>query len=259
MEPKKLDMKRKFSFTAKQTMIILFSLLWICICLISFYCPASFAAGISTFAGGEIDGRGQGFSYIGIDLTQSINKTVSVYGRIVPNFLTYKYYSGDTLIKASSPGLSPVAGIKLFWDQTILGVFGGVELRNTTLSPDDKSASVRGSTTDGLIQGEFDTTFPSKTNLNITASYSGTSNFSYERGRIKQQITNLDFKEPYTLNIGVEGFYGRNSDFYQEGAGLILELFHISERISVALRGGFKHDSTFGNGVYGGLEFYKGF
>src|SRR4030067_1085927 len=235
-------MRREPFITERQIRIILRSLLCACILVTCFCCPSGFAAGFSTFAGGEIDGRGQGFSNIGIDMTQSIKKPISFSGRIVPSFLTYKYYSGDRLIKANSPGISPAAGIKLFRGQSMIGLFGGVEFRNTALSPDDQSASVRGSSTAGVLQGEFDTWFRGRTNLNANASYSGTSNFAYERVRIKQQVTNLDFNKTYTLNVGVEQFYGRNSDFNQEGVGLILELFQISGRISVAVRGGV-HDA----------------
>jgi len=148
---------------------------------------------------------------------------------------------------------------KLFWGQTMLGVWGGAEFRNTNLNPDDTTASVRGSTSAGLIQGEFDTWLPSRTNLNVFASFSGTSNFTYEKGKIRQQITNLDFKKSKTINVGVEQFFGRNPDFHMAGVGLILEVFHIPQWLAFSVRGGYKHDSTFGNGVYGGLEFYKKF
>ena len=260
MDSKGYNMKRKISIAVKETKMILFSLLWTSICLTLLNCPASIAAEFSTFAGGEFDGHGQGFSYLGVDLTQNINKTIAVSGRVVPNYLTYQYYSGDNIIRANSPGLSTVAGIKLFWDKTMLGIWGGVEFRNTTLSPDDPSARTRGSTTAGTIQGEFDTWFPGRTNFNVSASYSGTSDFVYEKARIKKQITNLDFQQgPFTLAAGVEQFFGQNSDFHGEGAALLLELYYIPLKFSIALRGGMKHDTTFGNGVYGGLDLYKGF
>lgn len=252
-------MRRELPVTSIHISVILKRLLFLSVLATCFCAKSGYSAGFSTFAGGEIDGRGQGFSYIGMDLTKSINKTISFSGRIVPSYLTYKYYSGDRLIKANSPGISPAAGIKLLWGQSMIGFFGGVEFRNTTLDPDDQSASVRGSSVAGTLQGEFDTWFSSRTSLNASTSFSGTSNFAYERMRIKQQITNLDFNKTYTLNAGVEQFYGQNSDFHQEGIGLILELFQISWKTSVAVRSGLKRDSTFGSGAYGGLEFYKGF
>jgi len=238
---------------------VIFAFLLVSSFLAIFLKPCSSATEFSLFAGGEIDTRGQGFSYLGIDLTQKIYENISVSGRVTPNYLTYKYRSGDHLIKAVSPGLYTVAGIKLSWGQTTLGLFGGTEYRHTNLHPDDKNADIRGTTFGGLVQGEFDTWLPSRTNFNLFASYSGTNGFLYERGRIKQQITNLNFKKPNTINVGVEQFYGRNPDFQQVGVGPILEIYNIPNRISLALRSGYKHDSTFGNGFYGGLEFYVGF
>lgn len=221
--------------------------------------PLSLATEVSSFAGGEIDGRSQSFSYFGLDVTERMNKTVAISARLIPNYLTYKYYSGNTQIEASSQGLFAVAGIKLFWDKTMIGLYGGAEFRDTDLSPDDSNASMRGNTSAGLVQGEFDTWLPSRTNINAFASYSGTSDFFYEKARIKQQITNLDYKRPYTVSVGVEQFIGRNDDFQGEGYGLVVELYNITHKIAVALRGGFKHDSTFGNGTYWGLDLYKGF
>lgn len=252
-------MRYTFPTMRKEGAIMLCCFLCACCLVVIFPCPAAHAAEVSIFAGSELDGHGQGFSYVGVDVTQSINKTLAVTGRVMPSYLTYKYYSGDNLIKADSPGLSAVAGIKLFWDQTMVGVFGGAEFRNTDLSPDDPSASVRGSTSAALIQGELDSWLTARTNVHVFASYTGISNFTYETGRIKQQITNLDYKQPYTMFLGVEQFIGRNSDFNGQGYGGVVEFFFIPQKINIALRGGYKHDSTFGDGFYGGLQFYKGF
>lgn len=247
------------SETVKKGRIILCSFIWIFLGLTFFPCPLSFAAEVSTFAGGEFDGREQGFSFLGVDVTQSINKTLAVSGRLMPNYLTYKYYSGNNLIKANSPGLFAVAGIKLFWGKAIFGVYGGGEFRNTELTPDDQTASGRGNTSAGLIQGELNAWVTGRTNVSVFTSYSGVGNYLYEKAGIKYQITNLDYKKPYNLYIGAEQFLGRNADFQGEGYGGLVELFNNPLNISVALRGGLKHDSTFGNGIYWGLQFYKGF
>lgn len=252
-------MKFSLALKIKKTVIILHTVFLLCLFLSLSPSSSSLAAEVSSFAGGEIDGRSQSFSYFGVDVTERVNKTVAVSGRIMPNYLTYKYYSGNTLVEAKSPGLFALAGFKLFWDKTMLGVYGGAEFRNTDLSPDDTNASMRGNTTSGLVQGEFDTWLPSRTNIYVFASYSGKSDFLYEKARIKQQITNLDYKRPYTVSVGAEQFIGRNDDFQGEGYGLFIELYNIPTKIAVALRGGFKHDSTFGNGSYWGLDLYKGF
>jgi len=259
MSSKRQEMKSEISSTLKRAKIILWAFPLACVFFTLFCCHLSFAVEASSFAGGEFDGHGQGFSYLGVDVSQKVYQNISLSGRLIPNYLTYKFYSGGHLVRADSPGFYSVGGIKLSWDKTKLGVFGGIEYRDTDLTPDVRGAKVRGSTLAGVVQGEFDSWLPSRTNLNLYTSFSGTDNFFYERGRIKQQVTNLDFKGPYTINAGVEQIIGRNPDFHQEGAGLILELYHIRQKVSVAVRGGFKHDSTFGNGIYGGLELYKGF
>jgi hypothetical protein len=224
-----------------------------------FFSPSAFAAEVSMFGGGEIDTRGQGFSYLGFDVTQDIGKGFALSARVTPNYLTYKYRSGNELIRAHSPGVYTVGGIKLSWDKATIGLFGGTEYRYTNLSPDVRSAEVRGSTFAGLLQGEVYYQLFRFTDLSLFGSYSGTDGFFYERAKIKRQITNLDYKKQNTINIGLEQFYGRNPDFNMIGGGPCLELYHIPWKFAFILRVGYKHDSNFGNGAYGGIELYKGF
>jgi hypothetical protein len=220
---------------------------------------SSFAVETSVFSGGEVDNRAQGFAYLGLDLSERLYQSLSLSVRVMPNFLTYKFRSEGRLTRATSPGFYTLAGVKFVSEPTTIGLFGGVEFRHTRLNPDIRSVKIRGDSVAGLIQGEFDHWLPSRTNLNGFASFSGTNSFLYERGRIKQQITNLDFKKSNTFNVGVEQIVGRNADFTQFGGGLVLEMFNIPNWVALSLRGGYKHDTTFGDGAYGGVEFYKRF
>jgi hypothetical protein len=90
-------------------------------------------------------------------------------------------------------------------------------------------------------------------------NYSGTSNFSYEKAILKHQITNIDLKKPYSFYAGVEQFYGRNADFRQDGVGPMVQFVYIPQNFAMSLSGGYKHDSTFGQGTYVGFQIYKGF
>src|SRR4030043_870334 len=100
------------------------------IALLIFILPSSvFSADPSLFSGGEIDTRGQGFSYLGFDITQKVTQHLSLAGRITPNYLTYKYRDGIQRIRAKSPGVYAVLGMKLSLNQTTLGLFGGTEYR----------------------------------------------------------------------------------------------------------------------------------
>jgi hypothetical protein len=220
---------------------------------------SGFGAEASIFAVNEIASREQGFTLAGLDITQRVSKSVSIAGRILPNYLSYKYLSGDAPTKASAPGLYAVAGVKLFWRQTTFGLFGGVEARRTTLTPDNIYARIRGSTLAGLVQGEVDSWLSGKTNVNMFTSYSGLDNYFYEKVRVKRQISNQKYAKPSTLFIGMEQFVGRNADYQSQGVGASVELYFVRQKASVGARGGFMHDSAFKNGPYWGLQFSKGF
>jgi hypothetical protein len=221
-------------------------------------CAVSSAAEVSLFSGGEIDLRSQGFAYLGMDLSQKVQEHVWISGRLVSSFLTYKYFAGETSVRATAPGLSLLAGGKLRWGQTSVGLFGGVELRHTDLEPDVKAA-LKGDTLGGIVHADVDSWLPSRTNLSAFASYSSTNDFIYERVRVKQQITNLDYRKPNTVNLGLEQIFGRNRDFQQVGGGLIGEIYNIPGTMGLTIRGGYKHDTTFGSGVYFGIEGFKAF
>jgi hypothetical protein len=229
-------------------------------CLVSlFFHPLALSSEVSLFGGGEIDTRGQGFSMIGVDMTHKMREGFSLSARLAPNYLTYKYKSGGQLIRAHSPGIYAVGGIKLSGEKTDLGLFGGVEYRYTNLTPDVRSAKVRGDSFAGLVQGELEHRLSHITHLNVFGSYSATDRFFYEKAKIKRQITNLNFSKPNTIHLGFEEFYGRNPDFRMVGGGLFFEIYNILRKLSFTLHAGYKHDSTFGSGAYGGVEFYKGF
>jgi hypothetical protein len=222
--------------------------------------PSAFAVEFAAFGGTEIDEHGQGFTYAAFSVTQPIDKVFAVTGRVMPSYLTYKYYSGDRLIKAESPGVAVMGGVRILFNPKVaLTLLGGVDVRNTTLHPDDRTADVRGSTTAGLVQGELDAWLTKYLNFFAVANYSGTSDFFYEKAILKHQITNMDLKEPYSFYLGVEQFYGRNRDFRQNGAGPMIQYVYIPLNFAMSISGGYKHDSTFGQGTYVGFQIYKGF
>ncbi len=234
------------------------ALVFCCLLSLSFH-PLVFPSEVSLFGSGEIDTRGQGFSMVGVDMTHKMREGFSLSARFAPNYLTYKYKSGGRLIRAHSPGAYAVGGIKLIGEKTYLGLFGGVEYRYTNLSPDVRSAEVRGDSFAVLVQGELNYRFSQATELNLFGSYSATDRFFYEKARMKRQITNLNFSKPTTIHLGFEEFYGRNPDFRMVGGGPFFEIYNIPRKLSSKLHAGYKHDSTFGSGAYGGVEFYMKF
>jgi hypothetical protein len=213
----------------------------------------------SVFGGTDFDNHGQGFAYLGGDVEQKVHPNFSLVGRLMPNFLTYKFRSEGEEVKATSPGGYALLGGKGHWGQTSAGLLAGVEIRETELDPDVRSANIRGLTAAPVVQADFDTWLPSRTNLNYFGSFSGTDSFIYQKATIKQQLTNLDYSRPNTTNAGLEFIWGRNADFEMYRAGVVLELFRIPSTLSLQLHGGYAHTTTFGSGFYGGVSFYKGF
>ena len=211
------------------------------------------------FGGAEFDNHGQGFAFLGGDVSKAVHPNVSLAARLMPNFLTYKFRSGGDEVTAVSPGVYALFGVKGRWSAISAGLLVGVEARDTDLDPDVRDAEVRGTTVAPLVHGEFEARLPSRTTLGYFGSFSGTDSFIYQKGSIKQQLTNLDYSRPNTFNGGVEVVWGRNPDFDLYQVGLVGEVFNITRTLAVQARVGYRHDSTFGDGVYGGLSFYKGF
>jgi hypothetical protein len=214
---------------------------------------------ISFFTGSDIDRHSQGFSYAGFDVTHSLSQTIGISGQVVPNYLTYKYVTGGQEIKAKASGISLLGGVKFYWEKSMIAFFGGGVLRDTHLNPDDPGSSNRGQTKSPIIQGECSTWLTNAINIWALANYSFRDDFIYEKFRIKSPIFNFTSNQPYTFYFGIEQFLGKNTDYQGEGAGAVLEFFHSVKKFSISVKGGYKHDSNFGKGIYYGLDMYKGF
>lgn len=217
------------------------------------------AVDLAVLGGSETDFRGQSYSFVGADATQRVHENVGLAGRIMPHFMTYRFRSGDDLVKAEAVGVNGLLGVKFFLGPVTLGLLGGVQFRDTDLTPDVKSAGARGTQAAALGQADLDATLPTRTNIYVFSSLSAIDDFVYARAAVKQQVTNYDYQRANTVNVGVEGIYGNNRDYESKGAGLIFEVYNIPAKLSVAIRGGYKHDSTFGAGGYGSLVIYKAF
>lgn len=217
------------------------------------------AAELSFFAGGETDARGQSFSYLGGDVTHTVREPWALALRLVPSYVTYKFRDGDELVSASSPGVSAVAGVKLRWPKFAVGVFGGAEYRDTDLDPDVRTAAMRGETLSPVAQFEVSGELPSRTLLGYFANFNTGDDFIYQKATARQQVTNFDYARPNTLLVGLELIYGRNPDYEFVAVGPIIELYNVPGVFSVNIHGGYRHDATFGSGVYGGVGLWKRF
>ena len=220
--------------------------------------PAA-AVDVALFGGGESDGHGQSYSFLGADVTHPLTDSLALDFRLVPHYLTYKFRSGGNLISAEAPGVDLAVGLKLTLGATYASLLAGIQARDTDLTPDVRNSDARGETIGPLVIAELGTTLPSRTSLSYFGSFGGADDFLYQKISVKQQVTNLDYAGANTLNVGGEIFGGRNVEFWMVGAGPVVELYNLTHKLSISVRAGYRHDSTFGDGFYGGLSFYKAF
>jgi hypothetical protein len=217
------------------------------------------AADVAIFGGGEVQGHGQSYSFLGADVTQPFTESLAFGVRLIPHYLTYKYRSGGDLIEAEALGVDLAVGLKLTLGTTYASLLAGIRARDTDLTPDVRDDDARGETIGPLVMGEFGTTLPSRTSISYFGSFGGADDFLYQKLTVKQQVTNLDYSGRNTIHVGGELFGGRNDDFSMIGAGPVVELYHIPYALAIAIKGGYRYDTTFGDGFYAGLFFYKGF
>ncbi len=130
--------------------------LWVLVITGLLAAPSAFAAEFAAFGGTEIDEHGQGFTYAAFSVTQPVNKVFAVTGRVMPSYLTYKYYSGDRLIKAESPGVAVLGGVRTLLNKGSRCRGSGAAKCAIQTSSRGPECDVRGSTDADVIPGELE-------------------------------------------------------------------------------------------------------
>jgi hypothetical protein len=133
--------------------------------------------------------------------------------------------------------------------------WGGWEHRNTTISPDRQDVEVKGTTNSLVLQAELDKWLQTATNLSLIASYSTQNQYTWGRGRIKQESS----LSSIPIRIGFEVVGQGNADYHATQFGPMLELCTLSRQASITFHGGYKRSSGDSTSKYGGVEVYIGF
>ncbi len=218
---------------------------------------ASFAnaSSFSYLVGGEADTKGQASYYTGLVAEKSLQKNLSLIGRIWMDYLTYQFEKGADLITTKAPAIQTAVGIKRFDDSWYMAFWGGWEHRNTTIAPDRQDVEVQGSTDSIVLQTELDTWLPTATNLGLIASYSTHNRYTWGRGRIKQESS----LGSIPIRFGFEVVGQGNADYHATQFGPVFELCTLSCHASITFHGGYKRSSGDSTSKYGGVEVYVGF
>jgi len=212
------------------------------------------AAELELYTGASVDTRAEGYGYFGLGLGQPINDHWTFMEKAVGYFLHYEYDSGSNTIRAKAPGTKFQIGPKYFTEGRYFILTAGVDYRNTTLSPNDPMSDTKGAKTGGTIEAIYSQDLPARLTTDLIINYSSIGNFTWGRGRLKY----LTFEVPGSqkIFIGIEGIGQGSSDYTAQQVGPMIELQRVKDQFSVVLSAGYKHDSTFPNTGYFGLEFY---
>jgi len=127
----------------------------------------------------------------------------------------------------------------------------GLRYTNTDLTPNDRSASARGSQLGGKVQLEMDQAIASAWRASAIASYSNQQNGYWGRLRVMHEPTP-------TTSLGVEFIANGNDEADSTATGPVLRLQPAGSKWSVNLRAGYRFQDE-DDGAYGGFEFGYGF
>jgi hypothetical protein len=141
---------------------------------------------------------------------------------------------------------------------------GGGEIRQERREIGDPAPSKRDDANCGfVIQVDGDLALAKHWRALALGNYAGAARYTYARGAVRYQATNLDWQWPTTFFVGVEGVRQGNveSDAFQGGG--FVEYGLVSQHLSLALHGGYKESWSPGEahrrGGYMGVSAYRAF
>jgi hypothetical protein len=228
----------------------------ICFALISpfFSLPPAAATEVEIYTGGTVDTRGQGYEYFGLGVGQPLNDHWTFMGKLVGNYLHYEYDSGSPNIKAKAPGARFQIGPKYYSEGRYFILTGGLDYRNTSLSPNDPGSTTKGARTGATVEAIYSQDLVEKLTMDLIVSYSSIGNFTWGRGRFKH----LASAKPgvQKIFVGIEGIGQGNRDYKAQQVGPMVELQRVKEQFSIVLSSGYKHSSAVSHSGYFGIELY---
>lgn len=165
--------------------------------------------------------------------------------------LGYEYDGGPGRIKAKAWGGEASLGYGTSnasgWGSMSLGL----RYTDTTLSPDDPTATARGSQTGVKVQLEGETEVAPSWRIGGIASYTSAQNGYWGRLRLTHRTTG-------SSSVGAEFALNGNDEAQSSAAGLLFSVQPAGSSWSILFKAGYRFDSD-ADGIYGGLEFGYGF
>jgi hypothetical protein len=225
---------------------------------------AAEAGPFELITGWEGDSHVQGYGFVSVRALIPAGAHLTVPLGASGSFLYYTYDSSGASIRVRSPGVSLLTGLRVAGSDGSVSVLGGGEIRRERRETGDPTLSTREETNGGfIVQAEADLALARRWRALALANYAGAARYTYGRGAIRYQASNLDWQGPRSLFLGVEGVRQGNdeSDAFQFGG--FVECSLVPEHLSLALRSGYKESWSPGEvhrrGGYLGLSAYRAF
>ena len=197
--------------------------------------------------GFDFDTNSSGYGWVGPQYQYKVRDNVGIVARAGLNYLYYEFDDALGRTRVSGPGFNAAAGVRVGgsnWFQVTAGP-SWVE-RNRSLKVSDGDDIDQGGGWESGMQYGGDVFFNPTRRSNVMgqAMYSTSDNFHWLRGMGKQQITNYGWTNTFTHYVGGEVVGMGNQDFDAVQVGGLLEFLHVKSSASIALRAGFKRQTT---------------
>lgn len=220
------------------------------------------AASLEGLAGWEGGDVRQGYGFIGIGALQPMGARLTLVTRLSASYLYYTFESSGTSTSVTSPGVTGMTGLRTMLARGSFAVLGGYETRweerRRGVGTDE-----RGLTGGGVVQADADQGLGRRWRGFLSVNYAGAARYLFGRLAVRWQATNLDWKDPLTSFLGLEGIRQGNNESAALQSGPFLEWTFVPQRLSVALHAGYKDswspDGPHRRGAYAGLSVYHRF
>jgi hypothetical protein len=224
--------------------------------------PVKAAVTFEGLAGWEGDGFGQGYGFVGAGAVTPIGPRLALVTRLSASYLYYSFESSGSTTSVSSPGVTGMSGVRATLDRGTVAVLGGYETRWEDRRSDagGEETSVSGG---GVLQADTDLGFGRRWRGFLFANYAGAARYLFSRMAVRWQATNLEWTTPTAFFVGIEGIGQGNDESAAAQGGPFLEWSFAPQRLSAAIRGGYKDswspDGPHRRGAYAGLSVYHRF
>ena len=197
-------------------------------------------------AGTEYSGLGS-YTYLGI--ISPLGSAELGHGFVMRHWLerlTYQYDSAGVNIDAERYGYAPSLGYQTPLGRGHAGLYAGLRIAHTDLSPNDPGNPEEGHTNRVFLQADADTPIGERAENQLVTSFETRYSDYYVRDRLLFRTGKLSF--------GPEVVFKGGRDYNGWQAGLALGGIKLRENLGLLLRGGISAQDGESSTGYGSLE-----